>query len=93
MAHLVELPHVQIRKYCDPPDEKGQEVQFRLIYRGKLPAARWEEDTRRKEKHAIRKVLHKQLTELWKQNFSLLPWLVKRDIGGGVLRSKADSIA
>ena len=68
-------------------------MQFRLVYRGKLPAARWEEGTRRKEKHEIRKVLHKQLAELWKQNSLLSILTEKHDIDGEVLRSKADSIA
>ena len=49
-------------------------MQFRLTYRGKLPPARWEEDTRRKEKHEIRKQLHKQLRELWQVHPLLKQW-------------------
>ena len=49
-------------------------MQFRLVYRGQLPPARWEEDTRRKEKHLIRKELHKQLKELWKVHPLLENW-------------------
>jgi hypothetical protein len=40
-------------------------MQFRLIYEGKLPSA-GRSKTRNKEKHSIRKVLHKQLSQLWK---------------------------
>ena len=49
-------------------------MQFCLVYRGQLPPARWEEDTRRKEKHLIRKQLHKQLKELWQLHPLLKQW-------------------
>ena len=49
-------------------------MQFRLVYRGQLPPARWEEDTRRKEKHLIRKELHKQLKGLWQTHALLKQW-------------------
>ena len=45
-------------------------MQFRLIYEGKLPSA-GRSNTRNKEKHLIRKVLHKQLSQLW-QNQPIL---------------------
>jgi len=40
-------------------------MQFRLVYQGQLPSA-GRKETRNKEKHLIRKVLHKQLAQLWK---------------------------
>ena|SRR5437867_11510417 len=43
------------------------EVQFRLIYQGELPAS-GQGRTRAREKHQIRKALHKQLKELWATN-------------------------
>jgi len=39
-------------------------MQFRLVYQGRLPAA-GNNSTRVREKHEIRKVLHKQLARLW----------------------------
>lgn len=42
-------------------------MEFRLIYTGALPAASTK-NKRRDEKHEIRKVLHKQLVELWHQH-------------------------
>lgn len=45
-------------------------MQFRLIYEGKLPSA-GRANTRNKEKHQIRKVFHKQLSQLW-QNQKIL---------------------
>jgi hypothetical protein len=41
-------------------------VQFRLIYEGQLPSAG--KSARTKEKHVIRKALHKQLRELWERD-------------------------
>ena len=68
-------PCIEFRLIERPPLEpKGETVQFRLTYRGQLPAARWEEDTRRKEKHLIRKQLHKQLKELWHIHPLLKKW-------------------
>jgi hypothetical protein len=43
-------------------------MQFRLTYEGRLPAGG---QHTRKAKHQIRKVLHKQLLELWKNNHFL----------------------
>src|SRR5260221_4856792 len=43
----------------------GSEMEFRLIYDGRLPAAS-QNDTRSHDKHAIRRVLGKQLAELWR---------------------------
>ena len=51
-------------------------MQFRLIYQGKLPAA-GKASSRNKEKHEIRKVLHKQLSELWKHQSILSRYLQK----------------
>jgi hypothetical protein len=49
--------------------DEGTEVQFRLIYRGRLPAASFSGGgTRRKEKHDIRRALHPQLRSLWYSN-------------------------
>jgi len=50
-------------------------MQFRLVYQGKLPAAGGS-GTRNKEKHAIRKVLHKQLAQLWQCQPILSPYLI-----------------
>lgn len=41
-------------------------MQFRLVYQGKLPSQQG--NSKVKEKHAIRKALHKQLREMWETN-------------------------
>jgi hypothetical protein len=47
------------------PREDTYEMNFRLIYQGRLPAVS-RGDTRAQDKHRIRKALHPQLRELWK---------------------------
>jgi hypothetical protein len=46
-------------------------LEFRVIYRGPLPA-QGSGDTRSKEKQSIRRAVHPQLKELWKQNATKL---------------------
>jgi hypothetical protein len=60
-----QLPRVQVYHYDDWPEshEGQQEMEFRLVYQGPLPAASG--NTRTKIKHHIRKALHPQLKELW----------------------------
>jgi hypothetical protein len=57
-------------------------MQFRLIYQGSLPAANSSgKKTRTKEKHDIRRVLHKQLAELWRTQVFLRQF-VERELDG-----------
>ena len=60
----MHLPYEQRIKYSTWPEEEGcEEMQFRLVYQGKLPASGAE--TQRKQKHEIRRAMHRQLLELW----------------------------
>lgn len=61
------LPRTQTFDYYDPPDENGEFVEFRLIYKGQLPAE-GSSGARTKEKQLLRKEFHKQLRELWRQH-------------------------
>jgi|ERR1039458_8394765 hypothetical protein len=60
------LPETQHFVYYDAPDGSQEFMEFRLIYRGHLPAE-GRGGGRAKEKQFIRKGFHKQLRELWKQ--------------------------
>ena len=60
------IPHTEVLRFCDPPD-CGVSVEFRLIYKGSLPAER-SGGSRATEKQRLRKEFHKQLRELWKQH-------------------------
>lgn len=63
------VPHTEVYRYSRPCGQEGETVEFRLIYRGQLPAAgRGGKGGRVAEKHAIRKEFHKQLKVLWFQN-------------------------
>ena len=59
-------PETVTYRYEPWPELSGREVelQFRLVYQGRLPAQS-QSNCRTKEKHEIRKILHKQLRELW----------------------------
>lgn len=58
---------------------EGVNLEFRLVYQGKLPAAgSGKGGTRREEKHAIRKVVHQQLAKVWQQHSTLSFWIEER---------------
>lgn len=63
-----DLPRVQKFEFDDPAE--GQVLEFRLTYKGPLPADQGT-GNKAKYKHLIRKHFHKQLRELWKQHPSL----------------------
>ena len=64
------LPRVERYNFDEPSAVEGEDVEFRLIYQGRLPAES-RKDSRAYQKHAIRKEFHKQLGELWKQTPAL----------------------
>jgi len=79
-ATIYQEPDIQVLdwKFCPWPErEDAIEMQFRLVYQGKLPAAS-NHDTRSKEKHLMRKVFHKQLAELWDKHPMLKRWRTDR---------------
>lgn len=53
-------------KFQEAPEGEGAKMQFRLVYHGPLPAE-GSGPTRKKEKHSIRRVLHGQLAQLWRE--------------------------
>jgi hypothetical protein len=66
-------------------------VEFRLVYKGRLPAES-SGDSRSREKHEARKQFHKQLAVLWREH----PYLSKALIGGRMQndpRSEVERIA
>src|ERR1035441_423574 len=64
---MILLPCAHSFEYYDPPEGDEKCMEFRLIYRGHLPAE-GRGGGRTKEKHLIRKEFHKQLRELWRQH-------------------------
>jgi hypothetical protein len=90
VERLLALSEPQTRKYCfsEPSEVAGVTMEFRLTYRGKLPSATGS-DTRAKDKHLIRKQLHRQLRVLWQDHRTLKSKLVpsssEPDPGGPAL--------
>jgi hypothetical protein len=52
--------------FCDWPEVEGVDLQFRLIYEGRLPAAGT--DNRTADKHRIRQQIHKQLAQFYQHD-------------------------
>jgi hypothetical protein len=76
-------------EFFEPSDVRGETVEFRLIYRGKLPAAT-SSDPRARQKQLIRKQLHKQLRVLWQDHRALNFRLTAKE---GEALSEAERIA
>ena len=57
-----ELPQTRVLRFAE---QKEHALEFRLVYRGRLPAET--SKPRVAEKHNIRKTFHQQLAELWEQ--------------------------
>jgi hypothetical protein len=62
-----ERENIEHLYLCPPSEKEGVKVEFRLVYRGSLPAGS-SANSRATEKQAIRKALHPQLKEWWAQN-------------------------
>ena len=79
MQKLCEYPDVVHLNYQPWPDGEGLEVEFRLIYKGSLPAqGAGTGGSRIEEKHAIRRRLHPQLRELWTRHHFLKRYTIER---------------
>ena len=67
---MLTLPDFQEFDYGDSNCVYDKVMEFRLLYKGTLPAE-GKSDSRAQYKHRIRKCLHKQLAELWRQHPAL----------------------
>jgi hypothetical protein len=77
-----EYPMVWSWRYQDePPEDCVLAMEFRLIYQGPLPSAS-NSSPKPKAQHAIRKQLHLQLEQYWKEHPHLKHLLVKGDFSG-----------
>lgn len=74
-------------EFQEPPEGWVLDMEFRLVYRGALPSQS-KGDSRSKEKHQIRKQLHRQLEQYWKEHPHL-----KLLLGVGPFSSQSESIA
>jgi hypothetical protein len=86
-----DLPQTIHLPYQDWPSCEGELVEFRLIYKGRLPSE-GKRDSRSAEKHEARRQFHRQLLVLWKEHPYLLkaytsPW------GGAEKRTIVEHLA
>jgi hypothetical protein len=67
MVSESQCPSAVLSYFAWPEVAKGEhEMEFHLVYQGQLPAAGGTgKKTRNTEKHAMRKVFHRQLATLW----------------------------
>ena len=70
-----ESPEVRFWDLEEPPE--GRAVEFRLMYRGPLAS-----DGNFRQKHAVRKSLHPQIKQYWKDNPVLRNYLVPEGFTG-----------
>jgi len=97
VALAIALPHTEILPIDVWPEGEGEIVEFRLVYRGRLPAeGRGGGGSRVAEKHEIRLQVHEQLKTLWREHPALrgfgLPVAVPVSAARG-LHTQADNIA
>jgi hypothetical protein len=87
----MSLPKTEVYLYESGfEEERGELVEFRLIYRGKLPSA-GPNNSRNKDKHRIRLQFHKQLRLLWNQHPSLHGYETQPiPVGNSRVRSTSD---
>src|SRR5262245_13011900 len=61
------FPQTYCYRFYDPPEVEGRTVEFRLIYKGQLPAEN-RGTSHPKVKHSLRKIFHLQLREALRQD-------------------------
>jgi hypothetical protein len=82
-------PRTQRYVFWEGSEVAGEIVEFRLTYRGRLPAAS-NTDTRAKDKHLIRRQIHRQLRVLWEDHTALKSKTLPKS---GSVRSEVEEIA
>lgn len=90
MTIALEFPYTEILPF-DVWPEGGESVEFRLIYKGRIPSQQSEGVV--EAKHDIRLAVHEQLRALWREHPVLRDWskLDKAEVQGA--RNHADILA
>jgi hypothetical protein len=92
VSSAVELPHTVRLSYQPWPEEEGECVEFRLVYKGKLPPqGTGGGGSHLREKHHIRRQVHLQLKELWERHQVLRRFaegVIQIDDAGVVTRTR-----
>ena len=94
MALAVEFPQTERLLIDSWPEDEGETVEFRLTYKGPLPAeGRGGGGGRNEEKHAVRLAIHEQLRVLWIEHPVLRKWARVDEAEAQHARSHADILA
>ncbi|MGA2882900.1 MAG: hypothetical protein ABSG13_28455 [Bryobacteraceae bacterium] len=95
LLQAIELPEVRSWDFQETPEDSVVVMEFRLIYQGPLPSAS-NSDPKPNAKHAIRKQLHPQLEQYWKEHPQLKHLLVRGEFSSlprSVVRTLADEFS
>ena len=92
MTTLVEYPQTEILPVDVWPEDEGETVEFRLIYKGPLPT-QGRSGGRIEEKHHVRLQIHDQLKALWSEHPTLRKWAKVDEAERQQARSHADILA
>jgi hypothetical protein len=88
----VDYPLTEILPIDVWPEGEGETVEFRLIYKGRVPA-QGSGAGRNEEKHDIRLRVHEQLKLLWREHPVLKMWSKLDEAEAQNARSHADILA
>lgn len=89
----VEFPQIEILPVDIWPEEERETVEFRLVYKGRIPSQ--QSDAANKAKHQVRLAMHEQLRILWREHSVLREWEKTGpfSLKGQRARTNADLIA
>ncbi len=88
----VEFPHTEILPIDVWPEDEGEIVEFRLVYKGRVPSQQASKGVG-EAKHNIRLAVHEQLQALWREHPVLREWARFDDAEAQQARSHADILA
>jgi len=87
----LQFPHTEILPIDVWPEDEGETVEFRLVYKGRIPSQQSEVANR--AKHDIRLAMHEQLRTLWHEHPVLRKWSKFDEAEAQQSRSHADILA
>ena len=87
----IEFPHIESLPIDTWPEDEGETVEFRLVYKGRIPSQQSHGVV--EAKHDIRLDVHEQLRALWREHPVLYKWSKFDEAEAQGARSHADILA
>src|SRR5215469_2997966 len=72
MNQILDYPYTERLPIDVWPEDEGSTVEFRLVYKGRIPSQ--QSESAFKAKHEIRVSVHEQLRALWREHPVLQEW-------------------